>query len=99
MATSQPRPYAAEVNAGQGALSRMLQIDTRQGPAGRSAGSHAEAIALAPGGNNAYVTSENKGVLSQFAISPATGKITPLSPATVTIPPSGSLGVAVTPAK
>jgi DNA-binding beta-propeller fold protein YncE len=60
---------------------------------------HPEAIALAPDGNNAYVTSENKGVLSQFAISPATGKITPLSPATVTIPPSGSLGVAVTPAK
>jgi DNA-binding beta-propeller fold protein YncE len=60
---------------------------------------HPEAIALAPDGNNAYVTSENNGVLSQFAISPATGKLTPLSPATVTIPPSGSLGVAVTPAQ
>ena len=31
------------------------------------------------------------------AISPATGKITPLSPATVTAPSHGSLGVAVTP--
>ena len=31
------------------------------------------------------------------AISPVTGKITPLSPATVTAPSHGSLGVAVTP--
>ena len=59
---------------------------------------HPEAIALAPDGKNAYVTSGNTSVLSQFAISPATGKITPLSPATVTLP-SGSLGLAVTPAK
>ena len=50
-----------------------------------------------PAGKNAYVTSEGKGALSQFAISPVTGKITPLSPATVTAPSHGSLGVAVTP--
>ena len=56
-----------------------------------------EAIALSPDGKNAYVTSEGKGVLSQFAISPVTSKITPLSPATVTAPSHGSLGVAVTP--
>jgi DNA-binding beta-propeller fold protein YncE len=56
-----------------------------------------EAIALSPDGKNAYVTSEHKGALSQFAISPVTGKITPLSPATVTAPSDGSLGVAVTP--
>jgi len=54
-----------------------------------------EAIALSPDGKNAYVTSA--GVLSQFAISPVTGKITLLSPATVTAPSHGSLGVAVTP--
>ena len=59
---------------------------------------HPEAIALAPDGKNAYVTSGNYAGLSQFAISPTTGKITPLSPATVTIP-SGSLGLAITPAK
>ena len=46
---------------------------------------------------NAYVTSEHEGALSQFAISPVTGKITPLSPVTVTAPSHGSLGVAVTP--
>jgi DNA-binding beta-propeller fold protein YncE len=56
-----------------------------------------EAIALSPDGKNAYVTSEGEGALSQFAISPVTGKITPLSPATVTAPSHGSLGVAVTP--
>ncbi len=56
-----------------------------------------EAIALSPDGKNAYVTSEHEGALSQFAISPGTGKITPLSPATVTAPSHGSLGVAVTP--
>ena len=56
-----------------------------------------EAIALSPDGKNAYVTSEHEGALSQFAISPVTGKITPLSPATVTAPSHGSLGVAVTP--
>ena len=45
---------------------------------------------------NAYVTSEHDGALSQFAISPATGKITPLSPPTVPTA-SGSLGLAITP--
>jgi hypothetical protein len=40
---------------------------------------------------------EHDSALSQFAISPVTGKITPLSPATVTAPSHGSLGVAVTP--
>jgi hypothetical protein len=45
-----------------------------------------EAIALSPDGKNAYVTSEGEGALSQFAISPVTGKITPLSPATITAP-------------
>ena len=54
-------------------------------------------IAVSPDGKNAYVTSEGEGALSQFAISPVTGKITPLSPATVTAPSHGSLGVAVTP--
>jgi 6-phosphogluconolactonase (cycloisomerase 2 family) len=58
---------------------------------------HPEAIVLSPDGKNAYVTSGNDSVLGQFAISPATGKITPLSPATVTLP-SGSLGLAITPA-
>jgi DNA-binding beta-propeller fold protein YncE len=56
-----------------------------------------EAIALSPDGKNAYVTSEGEGALSQFAISSVSGKITPLSPATVTAPSYGSLGVAVTP--
>ena len=56
-----------------------------------------EAIALSADGKDAYVTSEGEGALSQFAISPVTGKITPLSPATVTAPSHGSLGVAVTP--
>ena len=58
---------------------------------------HPEAIAVAPDGKNVYVISENDGVLSQFGIDPGTGKITPLSPATVTLPPGGSLGLAVTP--
>lgn len=40
---------------------------------------------------------EGEGALSQFAISPVTGKITPLSPATVTASSHGSLGVALTP--
>jgi hypothetical protein len=57
---------------------------------------HPEATAITPDGKNAYVTSGNKGALSQHAINPATGKITPLSPANVTIPPSGSLGLAIT---
>ncbi len=54
-------------------------------------------ITISPDGKNAYVPSEHEGALSQFAISPVTGKITPLSPATVTAPSHGSLGVAVTP--
>ncbi len=58
---------------------------------------HPETLVIAPDGKNAYVTSENKGALSQFAISPVTGTITPLSPAAVATS-SGSLGLAVTPA-
>jgi uncharacterized repeat protein (TIGR01451 family) len=54
-------------------------------------------IALSPDGRHAYVTSEGKGDQSQFAISPRTGKITPLSPADVTTPLHGSLALAVTP--
>ena len=57
-----------------------------------------EAIVIAPDGKNAYVTSENTDTLAQYAISPTTGKITPLSPATVTTATSGSIGLAVTPA-
>lgn len=54
-----------------------------------------ELIVLAPDGKNAYVTGDIGG-LSQYAISPATGKITPLSLATVTTPPGGQIGLAVT---
>jgi len=57
---------------------------------------HPEAIAIAPNGRSAYVTSENDGMISQYTINPVTGKITPMSPATVAAP-SGSLGLAVTP--
>jgi 6-phosphogluconolactonase (cycloisomerase 2 family) len=55
-----------------------------------------ELIVLAPDGKNAYVTGDIGG-LSQYTINPATGKITPLSPATVTTPPGGSIGLAITP--
>ena len=57
---------------------------------------HPEAIAIAPNGKSAYVTSENDGKLAQYTINPTTGKITPMSPATV-VTASGSLGLAVTP--
>ena len=75
------------INAATGALSRKpaLRAGTVLAP---------ELIALAPDGKNAYVTGDI-GNLSQYAISPATGKITPLSPATVATPPGGSIGLAV----
>jgi hypothetical protein len=63
---------------GHGALSaRPVQtVRTGLGP---------QMISIAPdgksAGKNAYVTSEGKGALSQFAISPVTGKITPCSAA------------------
>jgi 6-phosphogluconolactonase (cycloisomerase 2 family) len=58
-----------------------------------------EAIKLAPDGNSAYVTGEGyPGKLSQYNINPTTGKITPKSPATVPTA-SGSLGLAITPAR
>lgn len=40
-------------------------------------GSNPQMITIAPDGKNAYVTSGNGRALAQFAISPATGKITP----------------------
>jgi uncharacterized repeat protein (TIGR01451 family) len=78
------------INAATGALSRR--------PASRAGTVLApELIALAPDGKNAYVTGDVGNLLSQYGISPATGKITPLAPATVTTPAGGSIGLAVTP--
>jgi 6-phosphogluconolactonase (cycloisomerase 2 family) len=57
---------------------------------------HPEAIAIAPNGESAYVTSENDGKVAQYTINPTTGKITPMSPATVATA-TGSLGLAITP--
>jgi len=59
---------------------------------------HPEAIKVAPDGKSLYVTSENDGELSQYTIDPGTGKIMPKSPATVPTG-SGSLGLAITPAR
>ena len=75
------------IDAATGALSRKpaSTADTVVSP---------ELVVIAPDGKNAYVTGDI-GDLSQYAISPATGKITPLSPATVTTPPGGSIGLAV----
>jgi 6-phosphogluconolactonase (cycloisomerase 2 family) len=56
-----------------------------------------EAIKLDPDGTSAYVTSENDPQLSQYSIDPSTGKITPMSPATVPTTGSGSLGLAIMP--
>ena len=75
------------INAATGALSRRPASTARTVLA-------PELIALAPDGKNAYVTGDI-GNLSQYAISPATGKITPLAPATITTPPGGSIGLAV----
>ena len=56
-----------------------------------------EALAIAANGKSAYVTSEGyPGKLSQFTINPRTGKIKPMTPATVKTA-CGALGVAVTP--
>jgi hypothetical protein len=46
----------------------------------------------------AYVTSENDGKISQYTINPSTGRITPMSPASVATG-SGSLGIAVAPGR
>ena len=57
-------------------------------------------IAVSPQGTSAYAVdnlSPTAGAVSQYTLNPATGKITRLSPATVTAPSHGSLGVAVTP--
>jgi 6-phosphogluconolactonase (cycloisomerase 2 family) len=58
---------------------------------------HPEAIKLAPDGTSAYVTSENDPQLSQYTINSTTGKLTPMSPATVPTTGSGSLGLAIAP--
>ena len=43
-----------------------------------------ESVTIAPGGKSAYVTDPLDGTIWQYRISPATGKLTPDSPATVT---------------
>jgi DNA-binding beta-propeller fold protein YncE len=56
-----------------------------------------EAIALSPDGKNAYVTSEGRGRPVAVRDQPCDRQDhPPLSPATVTAPSHGSLGVAVT---
>lgn len=57
---------------------------------------HPEALVLSANGRSAYVTCENDGRISQYKLSPTSGRITPLSPATVTTA-SGSVGLDVTP--
>jgi uncharacterized repeat protein (TIGR01451 family) len=57
---------------------------------------HPQSIAIGPDGESAYVTSENDGQVSQYIINPTTGKIAPMSPATVATT-RGAFGVAVTP--
>jgi 6-phosphogluconolactonase (cycloisomerase 2 family) len=78
------------INAATGALSSRPASTARTVPT-------PELIVLAPDGKNAYVTGDIGG-LSQYTINPATGHIAPLSPATVTTPPGGSIGLAITPA-
>jgi 6-phosphogluconolactonase len=74
---------------------------TPKSPATVAAGSGPSAMAVAPDGKNAYVAAEpansSTGTISQYRISSATGKLTPLSPATVATPgspDSGSIKVA-----
>ncbi len=88
------------VTAGNNTVSQY-RIDAATGALSRRPASTArtvrspELVVLSPGGKNAYITGDI-GDLSQYAINPATGKITPLSPATITTGPGGSIGLAVT---
>lgn len=54
---------------------------------------HPEAITIGANGRNIYVTSENGAAVSQFTINSSDGKISPMSPPTVTTA-GGSLGIA-----
>jgi uncharacterized repeat protein (TIGR01451 family) len=93
---------AAEVS--QYTLSPTTGRLTPKSPRTVTAGGSPAAIAVAPDGKNAYVasgtstiTSTSRSTISQYRISPATGKLTPLSPATVATPgspDSGSIKVA-----
>ena len=58
-------------------------------------GENPQMITIAPDGTSAYVTGGD--TIWQYSINRATWRLTPLSPATVTAPAHGSLGVAVTP--
>jgi DNA-binding beta-propeller fold protein YncE len=43
-------------------------------------------IAVSPDGKSAYVNDYNANAISPYSISPATGKLTPMSPKTVAAP-------------
>jgi len=64
-------------------------------PRAVAAGSFPIAVAVSPRGTTAYVVNTNGNTISQYRISPATGKLRPLSPATVAA--SGSGGAAISP--
>jgi 6-phosphogluconolactonase (cycloisomerase 2 family) len=52
-------------------------------------------IAVTPDGKSAYVADASADAISQYSISPATGKLTPMSPKTVKTPgPPGVITVA-----
>jgi hypothetical protein len=48
-----------------------------------AAGTFPIAIVVSPEGNSAYVVNTDANTISQYRIDPSTGKLTPLSPATV----------------
>jgi uncharacterized repeat protein (TIGR01451 family) len=103
-------PFVYVANKGRGKIYNVSQFDapvnrggalTPLAPATVTTGPIAEAIAVSPQGNSAYVVSEGShgssvNEVSQYSIDPITGNLTPKSPATVATG-KGAYDIAVTP--
>jgi uncharacterized repeat protein (TIGR01451 family) len=95
-------PYSPPYEVSQYRINPATGKLTPLSPKTVATGSNPTAIAITPDGKNAYVadfgTNTTTGAISQYSINPTTGKLTPLSPATVATPGSPDAGsIKVTP--
>jgi DNA-binding beta-propeller fold protein YncE len=90
---------AVGVGVGQYDIDPVTGVLSPKSPASVSAGEGPSDVAVTPDGKSAYVTNANFGhgnTISQYDINPASGALTPKSPATVNTG-TGPVFIAVTP--
>jgi 6-phosphogluconolactonase (cycloisomerase 2 family) len=93
LATSSAQGFAYVVNANGGGPGTVSQYAIGQNgaltplsvPTVATGGNNSQIIAVDPASRHAYVSNVSSNTVAQFSIDPATGALTPLSPATISM--------------